>query len=442
MMNGFRVKRIIVILFGISFISLILAGECFSKDLYVSPSGNDNVSYDNNNINNPWASPEKAWYSARPGDTVYFRGGIYTINSTVNTKYKGYNGTAEKPIIFMSYPGEQVIFRATCTPAFKIQKEYNYVYNITCDGQGTFWELGEDVGGSYFKIQNCNGSQALFGGGPNYGWVRFRTHAHYGLVKNCKVQGPGADGNQNTAAVFCFRSRGVKILNNEFYNFPRGIYYKHTCVGYDTGIEIRNNYIHDCGYDGIWTVSQYARIENNLLVNADLTVAAGGGGGGDDGDNHGGDHNLVQHNTIYNAQLILEPCWDGGASGPQENTFKNNLLTRGFNLMEYNTQSHNSIIDYNLYPSNIVVRHGRNSYTLGQWQTYYGQDSRSLAGSPSFVGGANPSSIDDFALATGSIGKGSASDGKDIGADMSQVGIKGEQGNPPGVPRNLRQNSE
>jgi hypothetical protein len=421
-------------------ISFFFVSSSYAKELYVSTTGSDGVTYESNNISNPWATPQKAWYNAKAADIVYFRGGTYTISSTINTSFNGNDGTEEKPITFMSYPGEQAIFNATVTPAFSIQKDYNYVDNITCNGQGTFWELAEDRGGNYFKIQNCRGSQALFGGEPNYGWVRFRhTDGNHGIVENCVVEGPGAIGNQNTAAVFCFRSQGVKIRYNEFYNFPRGIYYKHTCVGYDTDIEIAYNYIHDCGNAGIWTVSQYADIKHNLFVNADVKIAGGGGGGGDDGNNHGGDYNLVEHNTIYNGNLILNPTWDGDESGPEHNTFKDNLLVERFNLMEYNTQTHYSTTDYNLYPSGTAVQHGRTSYTLSEWQAYYGQDSHSLSGSPTFVGGENPSSISDFALAYGSVGKEAASDGKDIGADISQIGLK--ETLPPTAPQNLRLSS-
>jgi len=47
--------------------------------------------------------------------------------------------------------------------------------------------------------------------------------------------------------------------------------------------------------------------------------------------------------------------------------------------------------------------------------------------SPVYTGGYSPSTISGFALASGSPGKNAASDGKDIGADITKVGINSSQ---------------
>jgi len=60
----------------------------------------------------PWASFQRAFNVARPGDTVYFRGGIYysteaSIIDPVNSGHPiGYSGTAERPICYFGYPGD------------------------------------------------------------------------------------------------------------------------------------------------------------------------------------------------------------------------------------------------------------------------------------------------------------------------------------------------
>jgi len=64
----------------------------------------------NGSFSAPWASFQKAFEMARPGDTVYFRGGTYysTEPSVINPNYyrypKGRSGTAENPICYFGYP--------------------------------------------------------------------------------------------------------------------------------------------------------------------------------------------------------------------------------------------------------------------------------------------------------------------------------------------------
>jgi hypothetical protein len=78
------------------------------------PAYNDNASDSNrgDDINYPWATWQKAFDTARPGDTVYFRGGtwyprtdLYGSVTTYNPRGgHGYNGTATSPVCFFAYP--------------------------------------------------------------------------------------------------------------------------------------------------------------------------------------------------------------------------------------------------------------------------------------------------------------------------------------------------
>ena len=95
-------------------ILVTLSASASAKNLYVATTGSDSVTYANNSISTPWASWSKAFSSALAGDTVYFRGGTYTISSTIN----GRNGTSSSPITFSNYPGEQVIVNLTADVIF------------------------------------------------------------------------------------------------------------------------------------------------------------------------------------------------------------------------------------------------------------------------------------------------------------------------------------
>ncbi|SEG81111.1 Right handed beta helix region [Actinacidiphila yanglinensis] len=84
---------------------------------YVAPAGDDTAA---GTRDAPWASIAHAEAVARPGDTVYFRGGTYTYthaNSTcagetarVDAVTLDKSGTSGSPIRYWAYPGEKPVF--------------------------------------------------------------------------------------------------------------------------------------------------------------------------------------------------------------------------------------------------------------------------------------------------------------------------------------------
>ena len=417
-------NRISVIFLTCFFIALLNTSTVHAKDLFVSTSGNDTVSYDNNTVNTPWSSPSKAWQQALAGDTVYFRGGTYNINETIDTKSLGSaNGTAEKPIIFTNYNNENVNFKSPLNVVFRIERNFNYINGINGEGGGIFWHVGYDNSAKNFKMTNCAGKTIKQGGSPNYGYIVFQSdRANYGTVENCLFTGPGAGLNVNTAGVFIFRSQGIKIKNCEFTAYPRAIFYKHTGINSPTGMEFSGNYFHG-NRDGIVSVGNYILIENNLFVGDQIYIGEGGGLG-DDGKNNGGDNNTIKHNTFYNTSINLTYVADGDGSGCKYNTIKDNVIMNKSLLHSYSSVPHYTTLDYNLYPSNYIVRENSIDYNLNEWRNHNKGDTHSVSGVPTFLGGNSPSNIRDYTLANGSVGKGAASDGKDMGIDVSAVGPK------------------
>lgn len=103
-------KKILIIIF--CFVSLWLNAATY----YVQPlSENANASDANagTNINYPWATWEHAMQTPVAGDTVYFRGGVYTTSLDGEDAYGYwvYNkiGTKANPICYYAYPGETPI---------------------------------------------------------------------------------------------------------------------------------------------------------------------------------------------------------------------------------------------------------------------------------------------------------------------------------------------
>jgi hypothetical protein len=101
---------------------------------------------------------------------------------------------------------------------------------------------------------------------------------------------------------------------------------------------------------------------------------------------------------------------------------------------------HNTTFDYNLHPSGTAIEEFGVNYTLAQWQSYYGGSSSSRTGSPTFVGGANPSTVDGYRLIAGSAGVGIASDGTDLGARLDLFGSSGLPLLRPSAPLSLTAN--
>lgn len=98
-------KFIWFICFVISILSI--SHTASGSEYYVSPTGNDN---NPGSKTAPWISFHKAAKTAKPGDTVFFRGGVYPLN--VSIFLGGLAGTAQSPICYFNYPGEVPIFDA------------------------------------------------------------------------------------------------------------------------------------------------------------------------------------------------------------------------------------------------------------------------------------------------------------------------------------------
>ena len=110
-------KKILIILF--CFISITINATIY----YVQPvSENANASDSNTgtDIDLPWLTWNKAFTSTsvQPGDTVYFRGGVYPISITDGSGISvTRDGTAENWIYYWAYPGETPIL--DCQEAYK-----------------------------------------------------------------------------------------------------------------------------------------------------------------------------------------------------------------------------------------------------------------------------------------------------------------------------------
>lgn len=106
-------KSLSIIILLIS--SYILHAQDIGGSYYVAPPDHPETpgsdAKGNGSYSAPWATFQRAFDMARPGDTVYFRGGIYYSKeaSSINPRGdypRGYSGTPGNPICYFGHPND------------------------------------------------------------------------------------------------------------------------------------------------------------------------------------------------------------------------------------------------------------------------------------------------------------------------------------------------
>ena len=213
-------------------------------------------------------------------------------------------------------------------------------------------------------------------------------------IKNSIFENNCADGVQVNSGGY-----GVTIgPNNEFRNLKQGSCGPHVdaiqFVGTSTvGPSITGNYFHDnttgiAVYDG----SNHAVVTNNVITKSDAIAILAGGFS---------DTSVIQHNTVIGKDIICGVTHDNTLCKAKivDNITPGITLEKNSSTGDYSTPVES---DYNLCSGGCPGTH-------------------SITGSPTFVGGSNPTTYAGFALAAGSKGKApAASDGKsDIGINLA-----------------------
>ena len=103
-------------IFFLSALLLTLTLVTNAKTIYVAPNGNDQAS---GTIHSPLATLPAAYKMVEPGDTVYFRGGVYKVDDSQIMENNGHyafvfalekGGTKQGRTCFMGYPDERPVF--------------------------------------------------------------------------------------------------------------------------------------------------------------------------------------------------------------------------------------------------------------------------------------------------------------------------------------------
>jgi hypothetical protein len=175
------------------------AEEVPAGTFFVSPFGNDS---NPGTFSQPWATWGKAFNSTavQPGDTVYFRGGIYQMTSNdlayPGTLGSGYDvtrdGTSTNTIKYWAYPGETPILDCS---------------NVTGTGNN-YGIMANDVSYVHFRGLTVRNVKQRSSSDAAYGWIISGDHI---TLEYCVAHNNGGMG---------FNSLGHEIyyLNCDAYN--------------------------------------------------------------------------------------------------------------------------------------------------------------------------------------------------------------------------------
>lgn len=210
-------------------------------------------------------------------------------------------------------------------------------------------------------------------------------------IKNSKFHSGCSDGIQFTGSSNA--GRGVTVgPGNEFYNLNQGSCAPHVdAVQFVDGgnVKFTGNYFHDnthgiVNYDGN---PANVQITDNVFVNHfsdTIAVCAS-------------TNLLVEHNTVK-APANNWNCVNHNGTGATGTVWRNNIQNEP---PQVQGSSAYAVNDYNLCTTGTCA------------------GTHSVNGTPTYVGGANPTTYAGFALAAGSVGKAKGSDGLDLGIRVS-----------------------
>lgn len=137
-------KKIILLLFITLITSLV-----YPKSIFVATNGND---LNTGTLNSPFLTIGKGINSMVPGDTVFIRGGVYTLSTTISISKAG-SDTAWYYIF--AYPGERPLLDFTTqssSDGIKLNGKYFHLYGIDVKNSA---HNGIAVNGSYNTVENC-----------------------------------------------------------------------------------------------------------------------------------------------------------------------------------------------------------------------------------------------------------------------------------------------
>ena len=435
-----------------------LAGQALpaaAADYYVSTTGNDANA---GTLAAPWRTVAKGTATAVAGDTIYLRGGVYAESQIGFAN----SGTPGNPITLTNYPGEHAVVdgERTSPPTFFATVFFiNGSNYITFKGGSTgslhikrgspanvyLGEIWPTIGISFINVEFSglapgDNSAYIYLGIAGVGGIAANGDPPEArtLIQDCHFAGdttyPDPSGKTSDAAVISFSRAGdIIIRNNRFVGGHFGYYAKHGSTNNSSILIQGNEFIGQESF-GIHLNRNKAVIRDNLIVvPQDPEPNTGTWGIVVYGDSSTCDATPAADNQILHNTIIV-PNGTFSATGPSSKAcdaalrtiVRDNVLigyyTRVAWIWPYqedlsSTTITNNIIYNPTAPTSNMIQTGSPSNST---------ISPNILLAPVFVNDQgdyfSDAALNDYTLAAESPGKNDASDGTDVGADMTIVG--------------------
>ncbi len=286
-------------------------------------------------FDNPWGSPAFFYDRARPGDTVYFRAGVYNANYGGNWGDRNFalgarkGGSPNNPLAFVGYPGESAVLKApdgyhgnfTLTDTTRTVASYVTIANLVlqgasdCIGGGGFWE-SEESGGTNIRVVG-NRLSARYTGNTMTGLITVNGDTWRIFGNEFTDTGTRPPINNNHAVYVQTGADDVEIGWNYFHNLRMGhVIQVHTDIAFKyEDIRIHDNLITAENVNdsrginvGRALPGSYGSIYNNVLYNIgqDFSAIA----------LYYGDWKIF-NNTFYHVRASSGMVWVSGQYGGQ-----------------------------------------------------------------------------------------------------------------------------
>ncbi|MBN2810100.1 MAG: right-handed parallel beta-helix repeat-containing protein [Deltaproteobacteria bacterium] len=367
------------LVFNVIFVSLavvyllICCGSVLGADYYVAVNGRDT---NPGTLSAPWQTVAKANSSLQPGDTAFFRAGVYdgTI-APVNS------GTAGNFIAYKAYPGEKpVLDRSRSLTDWEQVADSSVYWAAAPQYASGVWEDTYSSSGDYYSYWPMSGLEQVDGPGKYfydkvalriYVWTKAGDNPAGHIMRTSVGNGGG------------FSSKDyVSIEGLKFQWVQNGL--KLNACNYCRFQDLEINYA--AGY-GVYFQSQ----SNYNIVSANNISCVGAWfWNGGDGVYVNGHHNLIDGNSIFVCGHNAINS-NGKSSDNHHNIIQNNRLhmTRGSGCgANFNTNRevwrNNVVYDCTGYgmqidSSNVIVN-GNVFYNCNAGIVVYTTDGRTIAG--------------------------------------------------------------
>lgn len=268
-----------------AFTLFLYSNDIHSKEIFISPNGNDN---NVGSIESPLQTLGSAANMAKPGDQLLFLQGTYNITNTQKIKI---SGTETQPITFMPYKDANVTFDASSLIT-KQTSQHNYA--ITTMGSNL-----EIIG---FNIINSTG-----------GAIGVHKGNHVTIADN-NITNNGEEQSEDNSAILVSGTRDVTIRGNNLYdNIGTHLYLDNAENVLVEGNRIYNTELNARSSDGIRIATNNGNIffdrtlppsnlvfKNNTIYNTGKTISLHNGQ-----TNIAASNALFEQNSLWNAQQTL-----------------------------------------------------------------------------------------------------------------------------------------